>query len=36
MGLVSGAALACNRQADKIEVVVPLGAKKSEVVRLGR
>ena len=36
MGLVSGAALACQRSADQIEVVVPLGTKRCEVVRLER
>ena len=35
-GLVSGAPLACHREADRIEVVVPLGAKRCEVVRLER
>ena len=34
--MVSGAALACRRQGDKIGLTVPLGAKKCEVVRLGR
>ena len=35
-GLVSGATLVCHRNGDKIEVLVPLGAKRCEVVRLER
>jgi hypothetical protein len=33
-GLVSGSALTCQRHAGQVEVVVPLGAKRCEVVRL--
>jgi hypothetical protein len=36
MGLVSGVPLTCQRNADQIEIVVPLGAKRCEVVRLER
>lgn len=35
-GLVSGAALTCRRNGDQIEVLVPLNAKRCEVVRLAQ
>jgi hypothetical protein len=35
-GLVSGAALTCRRDAGQIEVLVPLSAKRCEVVRMAQ